>query len=122
MADPATTGGGASISDILTTLKNLVVATNNSSQQYLNVNGVSSREGITAPTVVKTTPGRLAIISVLVAGSAPGTAYDSSKLGITTAPLCNIPNTLGVFTINLPTDTGLLIVPGSGQTLTVSWS
>jgi hypothetical protein len=122
MAAPLTPTTGASISDIMTVLQHLVQATNNYTQAFLNVNGASTTEGIVAPTVVKATPGRLAKISVIVAGSAPGVAYDSSILGVTTAPLCGIPNTLGVFTIGMPTDTGLLIVPGTGQTLSVSWS
>ena len=123
MADrPPMSPGGASISDILTTLQHLVQATNNYTQQYLNVNGVSTKEAITAATVVKASPGRIAVVSVIVAGSAPGNVYDSAKLGITTAPMYVIPNTVGVYVVNLPTDTGLLVVPGTGQTVTVSWS
>jgi hypothetical protein len=122
MGNPTPTSGGASLSDILTAIKNLVEAVNNASQAYRNVNGISTKEAITVPTVVKTSPGRIAAISVIIAGSAPGTVYDSSQVSVPTAPLYVIPNTVGVFVVNLPTDTGLLVVPGSGQTVTVSWS
>lgn len=121
MSNPAASGG-ASLSDILTAIKNLVEAVNNASQAYRAVNGVSTKEGITAPIVLKASPGRIASVSVIVAGSAPGTLYDSSQASVPTAPLYLIPNTVGVFVVNLPTDTGLLVVPGSGQTVTVSWS
>ena len=113
---------GASLSDLLTATKNIVTALNNASQSYLNVNGISTKEAITVPTVVKASPGRIASMSVIVAGSAPGTLYDSSKLGILTAPLAIIPDTVGMYVVNLPTDTGLLVVPGSGQSVSVSWS
>lgn len=117
---PAT---GASLSDILTAIQNLVVAVNNAALAYRQVNGISTTEAITVPTVIKTTPGRVASVSILVAGSAPGTIYDASQLNITTAPLFVIPNFVGVASINLPTDTGILVVPGGGgQSLTVSWS
>jgi hypothetical protein len=113
---------GASLSDILTAIKNLVTALNAASRTYLEVNGISTAEGLTAPTVVKTSAGRVASVSVIVAGSAPGTIYDAAALGITTAPICKVPNTVEIFTVNMPTDSGILVVPGSGQTVTVNWS
>jgi len=113
---------GASLSDILTAIKNLVTALNGAPQAYLNVNGQSTLEGITAPTVVKSSPGRVATVVVIIAGSANGTIYDSNQTTVTTAPLWKIPNTVGLTVVNLPTDTGLLVVPGTGQTITVSWS
>jgi len=114
--------GGASLSDILTVAKNIAQAVNALAQAYFNVQGAQNFAGLTAPTVVKTSSGRVAVISVVVAGSAPGMIYDAATLGVTTKPLCVIPNTAGPFVANLPTSFGLLIVPGTGQTVSGSFS
>jgi hypothetical protein len=114
--------GGASLSDVLTVAKNIAQAVNALAQAYLNVQGVQNFAGITVPTVIKPSSGRVAVISVTVAGSAPGTVYDGAALGATTKPLCVIPNTVGPFVVNLPTSFGLLIVPGTGQTVSGSFS
>jgi hypothetical protein len=113
---------GASMTDVLTTLKNLVTAINGLAQNYLNVQGLLNFAGLTAPTVVKATSGRIARVSVIVAGSAPGVIYDGATLAATTKPLCVIPNTVGPFEANFPTSFGLLVVPGSGQTVSGSYS
>lgn len=117
---------GASLSDILTSIKNLVIALNGATQAFNNVNGVSTTEAISTTTVVKTTPGRVASVSIITAGSTTGTIYDSSSKQVTTAPLWVIPeaakSTGEPYVVNLPTDVGILVVPGSGQVLTLSWS
>ena len=117
--------GTASTSDILTTLKNLVVALNAAARAFIDVNGVSTAEGITAPTVVKTTPGRVASISIIVAGSTTGMLYDSPNL-THSAPLWVIPAAGATngepYVVNMATDSGLMVSPGTGQTVTVSWS
>ncbi len=114
--------GGASLSDILTVAKSLATAVNGLIQTYLNVQGAQNFAGITVPTVIKTSSGRIAVVSVVVAGSAPGMIYDASVLGATTKPLCVIPNTDGPFVANIPTSFGLLVVPGTGQTVSGSFS
>jgi hypothetical protein len=113
---------GTSISDILTALKNLVEAVNNASRAYLNVNGVSTQEAISAATLVKGSPGRVAGVSVTTAGSAAGAIYDSSAVGTLTNKLWVIPNTVGFYSVPLPTNYGLVVVPGTGQVVAVSWS
>lgn len=117
---------GGSVSDILTTLKNLVVALNAATEAFNNVNGVSTKEGITAPVVIKSSAGRVASVSVIVAGSGPGMIYDSVQTSITTAPLWVIPAAAATngepYFVNMPTDSGIVVVPGTGQTVTVSWS
>jgi hypothetical protein len=118
--------GGGSVTDILTAIKNIVVALNNAALSYNNVNGVSTKEAISAPTVVKTTPGRVCAVSITTAGSATGMIYDATNLNTTTAPLWVIPAAAASngqpYVVNLPTDSGILVVPGTGQVLTLSWS
>lgn len=111
-----------SISDILTAIKNIVTALNNASQTYLNVNGTLNAPNIGVATVVKTASGRIATISVLKAGTTPGTVYDGASLTDLSKPLGVIPNTVGVFSVNIPASFGILVTPGTGQTVTVGYS
>lgn len=113
---------GGSLSDILTTLKNLVTGVNGLIQTYLNVQGVQNAAGLTTDTVVKAAAGRIAVVSVIVAGSASGFVYDSVNTAITTRPLYVIPMTVGVYVVNLPASFGIFVSPGTGQTVTVSYS
>ena len=113
---------GANLSDILTAIKNLVVAVGALTQNYLNVQGASIASAITVPTVIKMTGGRIARVSVTIAGSAAGTIYDGASLSATTKPIYTIPNTLGVFEVNMPVSFGGFVSPGSGQTVSVSYS
>lgn len=126
MALPNDQTGGGSVSDILTTLKNLVAALNFAAQSFNNVNGVSTKEAVSVPTVVKTTPGRVCAVSIITAGSAAGIIYDATNLNTTTAPLWVIPAAAASngqpYVVNMPTDSGIVVVPGTGQTLTLSWS
>ena len=88
------------------------------------MNGTSTLENITVPTVVKTSPGRVASVSIITGGSGTGMIYDSSQLTILTAPLYVIPDTVSTspYVVNMPTDTGIVIVPSSGMAVTVNWS
>ena len=123
MADPNTPqSAGASLSDILSAIKNLVQGVNALAQNYLSVQGLSNAPALTAATVVKTAAGRVAAVSVTVAGSAVGTIYDGGSLNATTKPIYIIPNTVGVFNVNMPANVGILAAPGTGQTVTVVWS
>lgn len=114
--------GGASLSDVLTVAKNIAQAVNALAQAYLNVQGAQNFTGLTAATVVKSSAGRIANISVIVAGSATGMVYDSTATGTTTKPLYVIPMTVGVYVVNLPASFGITIAPGSGQTVSGSFS
>lgn len=121
MATPQQTSG-ASLSDILTVAKNIVQAVNSLVQTYLNVQGAQNFAGLTAATVVKAATGRVANISVIVPGSAVGAVYDSAATGVTTKPLFVIPMTVGVYVVNLPASFGITVAPGSGQTVSGSFS
>jgi hypothetical protein len=114
--------GGASLSDVLTVAKNIAQAINSLAQSYLNVQGAQNFTGLTAATVVKSAAGRIANISVIVGGSATGAVYDATATGVTSKPLFVIPTTVGVYVVNLPASFGLTIAPGSGQTVSGSFS
>ncbi|KWN80868.1 hypothetical protein WM24_23835 [Burkholderia ubonensis] len=78
---------------------------------------------ITAAAVVKATPGRLVRINVVVAGSAAGTANDCATTGAAAAAneIAVIPNTVGTYYLDWPCATGIVVVPGTGQTVAVSY-
>jgi hypothetical protein len=123
MSTPNPTGS-ASLSDILTAAKNLVVAVNGLTQAYLNVQGALNAANIRAATVIKGAAGRVARVSVITAGSSVGMIYDASTIGSLTKPLWPIPNTANSepFEVNLPASFGILVQPGTGQVVTVSYS
>jgi hypothetical protein len=118
--------GGASTADVLTAIKNIVTALATATQAYLNVQGITNAANISVPTVVKPTGGRIARVSVIVAGSSTGFVYDGATLTATTKPLWIIPETAATngepYTVNFATSFGLLIVPGNGQTVSVGYS
>lgn len=124
MIPPSSPPGGSSISDVLATLKNLVIAVGTAGQNYLNVQGLVNSAGITAPIIVKPQAGRVCSVSVIVAGSATGFIYDAVSLSDTTKPLFIIPMAVGTepYVVNMPASFGIVVVPGAGQTVSVSYS
>jgi hypothetical protein len=85
--------------------------------------GAQTALNLTAATVIQASPGRLALISVIVAGSAVGAAYDAvSTSGNTAADqVAVIPNTVGVYVIDWPCLAGIVVAPGTGQTISVAY-
>jgi hypothetical protein len=122
MADTTPQSGTTSLSDILSAIKNLVQGVNALTATYLNVEGQSIAAALVAATVVKPAPGRVARVSVIIAGSAEGGIYDGASLTAGTKPIYVIPMTVGVFDVMLPCDYGILVSPGTGQMVSVSWS
>lgn len=111
-----------SLTDILTASKNIVTALNQLGQTYLQVEGSKLTSGITSATLVQSGQGRVARVSVVVAGSAAGAVYDSPSAGALTNQIAVLPTTVGVTEINLPVNNGIVVVPGTGQTIAISYS
>jgi hypothetical protein len=112
----------SSLSDIFTVAKNVVTAINGLAQTYLNVQGLQNSGSLTAPTLVQLGLGRVATVSVTVAGSAVGRIYDANTATSTTNPVYVIPMTVGVVFVNMPVGLGLVVAPGTGQSVAVSYS
>jgi hypothetical protein len=112
----------ASLSDILTTTKNIVTALNQLGQTYLDVEGTTSYTQITAATLVKSGQGRIARLVVVVAGSGTGSVYDASSAAATTNKLLTIPTTIGIVEVNIPVNNGIVVAPGTGQTVAIVYS
>lgn len=79
---------------------------------------------ITANTVVKATPGFVVTLSVVVAGSAAGSLHDAATVaaGVASNQIFAIPATAGVYTINFPATSGIIVKPGTGQTIAISYN
>jgi len=85
--------------------------------------GLSASYNLTTGTTIKASPGRVAKISVIVAGSAAGTLNDVANYGSASSSneVMVIQNTVGVYDVDWPCATGISIVPGTGQTVAVSY-
>jgi hypothetical protein len=112
----------ASLTDILTTAKNIVTAINGLANTYLNVMGAQNQANIIAATLIKSGSGRVGVISIINGGSAAGYIYDANSAGSTTNPIFAIPTTIGVVVLNMPVNNGIFVAPGTGQAVTISYS
>lgn len=67
--------------------------------------------------------GRIATVCVVVAGTAAGSVCDCPTTGAASLSneIFSIPNTVGVYQLDFPYFTGLTVVPGTGQTITVAF-
>ena len=112
----------ASLSDLLTAAKNIAAAINSWSSAMQDIAGVTTTANITTTTLVRSGQGRLCMVSIVVGGSASGLIYDSASVSTLTKPIWTIVNTPGLVFVNLPVTNGIVVVPGTSQNVTVSWS
>lgn len=84
---------------------------------------MTTQTNITSAVVLKAVPGTVLLVSVVVAGSAVGTVNDCVTTGAAASSnqTATIPNTLGVYALNIQHGLGIVIVPGTGQTLAASY-
>lgn len=117
--------------DLLTTAKNVVTQMATLGQQWLAIQGTQTAKGLTATTLLKSGAGRVASVVVVVAGSADGAIYDaistaaigpSNLIWTIHKSLTVIDQTSVPVVLNLPFKDGLVIVPGTGMTVVVSYS
>lgn len=111
-----------SISDLLSSSQNIATALSNIAQTFLNTVGVRNKLDISAATLVYTGVGRVCTVVVTAAGTTTGTIYDSNNAAATTGKIFIIPNTVGVTVVNFPVTAGIVVTPGSGQVVSISYS
>lgn len=123
-ATPQALSGNASLSDILSAIKNLVLGISTIGNNYLNVQGQITYPNISAPTVIKSAAGRTGRVSVITAGSTTGIIYDAISTADTSKPIYVIPQAVGnePYDVDLPVTYGIVVSPGSGQVVSVSFS
>ena len=121
----------ASLDDILTTQKNGVVTLGDLvnelalfRQIYSQSVGTQAALNATTPVLVTTGSGRLVNVYVNTAGSSAGTIHDASSVATASAAnvLFSVPNTVGVTVVSIPYSAGLVIQPGTGQVINITYS
>ena len=86
--------------------------------------GTKTFFNITTNTLVKASRGRVARISVIVAGSGNGSVHDAATVGAAGAAneLAVIPfAAITILNIDMPVSNGIVVKPGTGQTLAISY-
>ena len=113
----------ASLDDILTAQKNGVIAIN-AYVSSLNFHaGQTQSLEMSTTTTLKTKAGWIANVAVIVAGSTSGFIYDTlNSANLTGTRIYLIPNVVGVYVVNLPTNNGIVVVPGTGQIVSLGFS
>ena len=86
--------------------------------------GTQVVSNITAATVIKPVGGRIAKVSVIVAGSTVGAVHNCATTGAAAAAnqVGAIAEAVGTYDIGMPCPAGIVVVPGTGQTLAVSFA
>jgi hypothetical protein len=109
--------------DMLTTQKNGVLATNSVVSVIRRAQGQYTSQTVTAATVIATGEGFLVNFSVVVAGAA-GVIYNFNS--VTSPPasgaLAATPATVGIYSAGMVFTSGLVVVPGAGQSVNVTYS
>ena len=111
----------ASLDDLLTTQKNGVVAINAYATALNTHAGVYNSKEVSVASVIKSSSGWLATVSVIVAGSTQGYLYDATS-AVAGSRIYAVPNTLGIYQIQVPFATGLYFSPGTGSIISVGYS
>jgi len=97
------------------TIQNGALITAQGQKTFLNV---------TTKTLVKATAGRIAKVNVLVAGGTnTGAVYDHATTTGTGAAnlVAVIPDTVGSYVIDFPCANGIVVDPGTGNTVSISY-
>lgn len=88
--------------------------------------GVANRSAlnITANTVVKSSAGFVVRISVVATSSTAGSIHDALTVGAAGSAneIAVIPATVGTYAIEFPAFSGIVVKPGAGQTVAVSFN
>lgn len=121
----------ANIDDLVTVQKNGVVAVNALTEAlaafktvYENFVGTSTYLGAVDASLVSNTAGRLVNIMVAVDGSVHGTIHDAASVAAASSDniIAIIPKAIGMVQINVPFFNGLVVNPGNGQSVSLTYS
>lgn len=116
----------ATLDDILTTQKNGVNAINSLGQSLKLYNeGQYTSNTVTTSTFIAAGSGRLVSVAVVIKGSADGLIHNAGSVGAISLSnrLCAAPTAAsGVYPVGAKFTNGLVIVPGTGQALNVTYS
>jgi hypothetical protein len=84
---------------------------------------MSTALNISSPKSVKNAGGTVLAATVVVAGTGPGTLHDCAMTAAADVSnqVASVPAAVGTYQINFPCLVGIVVVPGAGQTLAVSF-
>lgn len=86
--------------------------------------GTTTSATVTAQTLIIAGAGRLVSFSVIIAGTAAGTINNSATTGAVAAgnALVAVPTTIGSYQVGQHFSAGLVITPGAGQSINLTYS
>ena len=89
----------------------------------VDASGAAVVYNVTAATVIKASPGRMVRVDVIVAGSSAGSVNDCTTTAAAAVgnQLAVIPNAVGPLLFDWPCKVGVVVVPGTGQTIAVAF-
>ena len=113
-----------SLDDILTTQKNGVIGINGVADTMYNLEGYRNSREVSTTTLLQPGDSWVARISVIVAGSTTGLVYDAPSVQLAGVGnrLYVIDNQVGIQTVMLPANQGIVVEPGTGMIISVSFS
>lgn len=114
----------ASLDDVVTVQKNGVIGVNGLNQALRRAQGSNTSSTVTAQTLVISGKGFLVNFSVVVAGTTAGTINNAATTALASAAnaLCSTPTTIGVYPCGIVFTNGLVITPGTGQSINITYS
>ena len=120
---PGSSSGG-NLTNILSALQNGVQAINNVANALLRGQGKLTSETVSASTLVVSGKGYLVNFSVIDAGSSVGKIHNAGSIETAASQnsMVAVPNTAETVAVSKYFDYGIVIIPGSGQTLNVTYS
>lgn len=85
--------------------------------------GAFSQYDISSTTLIKSASGVLYRVSVTTAGTTTGSIYDTNATGSVGASnlVAVIPEAVGVYEFIWPCQTGIVVVPGTSQVISVAY-
>jgi hypothetical protein len=109
--------GSASLTDILTSIKDLVIATNNIVDGVGSLSPHSTSGQVIGAKLVQTGFVRLLGISVVSAATLNGLLCDAATLATATSATVvgNVSAAIGYYPVNMIFQNGLVYIPGSAQ-------
>ena len=116
----------ATIDDLVTVQKNGVIGINNIAQTLAYINGKITSTTVSSTTLIVTGAGRIVSYSITVKGSTAGTIYNATDILVTPATGALVVTTaaqeVGVYPVGLHFSNGLVVMPGTGQSINVTYS
>jgi hypothetical protein len=117
---------GASLSDLLTAVQHVASNIAQLGQTLLQINGTQTATGLTgaAAILLKQGPGRVVKVSLPseTGGPVTGSIIDANTATATGPVIYTITGAVGLYEVNLPFSLGLVVIPGAGNNVTVSFS